>query len=96
MVEMIYFLSFFSFQEKDVIIAPISDSPKPPPSRVTMTYPMINNCRYAVFASCGESKAEMVQVCKNIYVPLKPVLFVEFRIDIVQASGVITRGNGQS
>ncbi|XP_060591167.1 6-phosphogluconolactonase-like [Ruditapes philippinarum] len=48
-------------EEKVDIIAPISDSPKPPPARVTMTFPMINNCRYAVFASCGESKAEMVQ-----------------------------------
>ncbi|XP_053380143.1 6-phosphogluconolactonase-like, partial [Mercenaria mercenaria] len=43
-------------EEKDKIIAPISDSPKPPPARVTMTLPVVNNCRYAVFASCGAAK----------------------------------------
>ncbi|OWF44258.1 6-phosphogluconolactonase-like [Mizuhopecten yessoensis] len=48
-------------QESSKIVVPISDSPKPPPSRVTMTYPIINNCACAVFASCGASKAEMVQ-----------------------------------
>nr|XP_022321101.1 6-phosphogluconolactonase-like [Crassostrea virginica] len=43
------------------IIAPISDSPKPPPKRVTMTFPMINNCECAIFASCGGGKAEIVK-----------------------------------
>ncbi|WAR31304.1 6PGL-like protein [Mya arenaria] len=48
-------------EEKEKIVAPISDSPKPPPARVTMTLPVVNNCRCAVFASCGEGKADMVQ-----------------------------------
>ncbi|VDI23345.1 6-phosphogluconolactonase [Mytilus galloprovincialis] len=48
-------------EEKTRIIAPISDSPKPPPARVTMTYPIINNCSCAVFASCGEGKGDIVQ-----------------------------------
>ncbi|XP_060065716.1 6-phosphogluconolactonase-like [Ylistrum balloti] len=48
-------------EESSKIIVPIKDSPKPPPNRVTMTYPIINNCSCAVFASCGASKAEMVQ-----------------------------------
>ncbi|XP_069120670.1 6-phosphogluconolactonase-like [Argopecten irradians] len=48
-------------QETSKIIAAIKDSPKPPPCRVTMTYPIINNCACAVFASCGGGKAEMVQ-----------------------------------
>lgn len=43
------------------IISPISDSPKPPPKRVTMTFPMINNCQCAIFASCGGGKAEIVK-----------------------------------
>jgi len=44
-----------------VWIAPIDDSPKPPPKRVTMTYPLINNARVCLFAMCGEGKAEMVK-----------------------------------
>lgn len=46
----------------DVLIAPIDDSPKPPPKRVTMTYPLINNARVSLFALTGEGKAEIVKV----------------------------------
>jgi len=56
------FCNVFIFKEKDKIIAPISDSPKPPPCRVTMTLPVVNNTKCAVFASCGAGKAEIVQV----------------------------------
>ncbi|KAK7478785.1 hypothetical protein BaRGS_00029996 [Batillaria attramentaria] len=48
-------------QEKQQIVAPISDSPKPPPARVTLTFPVINNAACAVFASCGAGKADIVQ-----------------------------------
>uniref|UniRef100_A0A0B7B4I1 6-phosphogluconolactonase n=1 Tax=Arion vulgaris TaxID=1028688 RepID=A0A0B7B4I1_9EUPU len=48
-------------QETDRIVAPISDSPKPPPQRVTLTFPVINNAECAVFASCGAAKADIVQ-----------------------------------
>jgi len=48
-------------EDKTSIIAPISDSPKPPPSRVTMTMPVVNNAKCAIFAACGEGKAEMVK-----------------------------------
>ncbi|XP_059178617.1 6-phosphogluconolactonase-like [Physella acuta] len=43
------------------IAAPISDSPKPPPRRVTLTFPTINNAACAVFATCGSSKADIVK-----------------------------------
>lgn len=49
-------------EEQSVLIAPISDSPKPPPCRVTMTYPLINNARCCIFAMSGAGKAEMVKV----------------------------------
>jgi len=42
-------------------IASISDSPKPPSQRITMTFPVLNNARSAVFAACGQSKADIVQ-----------------------------------
>ncbi|XP_004520942.1 probable 6-phosphogluconolactonase [Ceratitis capitata] len=48
-------------QEKSLLIAPIADSPKPPPKRVTMTLPLINNAKCCIFAMCGASKAEMVK-----------------------------------
>ena len=49
-------------EEKTKWVAPITDSPKPPPSRVTMTFPVINNALYCVFAACGKEKADMVKV----------------------------------
>lgn len=45
-------------------IAPIKDSPKPPPSRITMTFPVLNRAKHAAFAACGQGKAAMVQVGK--------------------------------
>lgn len=49
-------------EEKTLLIAPISDSPKPPPERVTMTYPLINNAKLCLFPISGKGKAEMVKV----------------------------------
>lgn len=48
--------------ENDALIAPIDDSPKPPPQRITMTYPLINNAKMCLFAMSGEGKADMVKV----------------------------------
>lgn len=48
----------------DCLIAHISDSPKPPPQRITMTFPLINNARHSIFAVPGRGKAEII---KNIF-----------------------------
>ena len=45
----------------DRLIAYINDSPKPPPQRITMTYPLINNARHSVFAVCGKGKADIIR-----------------------------------
>ncbi|XP_072946587.1 6-phosphogluconolactonase [Epargyreus clarus] len=47
--------------EVDLKVAAITDSPKPPPERVTLTYPVINNARNCIFAISGSGKADMVK-----------------------------------
>ena len=49
--------------EKDKIVAPIKDSPKPPPERVTLTFPVLNAAKAVTFVSTGDGKKEMI---KNI------------------------------
>jgi Glucosamine-6-phosphate isomerases/6-phosphogluconolactonase len=43
-------------------IAPVLDSPKPPPERITMTLAVLNNrTRFVVFCGTGSSKGPIVQ-----------------------------------
>ncbi|KAK7940452.1 hypothetical protein WMY93_003778 [Mugilogobius chulae] len=48
-------------EETEKIVAPISDSPKPPPQRVTMTFPTVNSARCVAFVSTGGSKAPILK-----------------------------------
>lgn len=45
----------------DRLIAYITDSPKPPPQRITMTFSLINNARHSIFAVPGSSKADIIK-----------------------------------
>ncbi|KAI8377578.1 putative 6-phosphogluconolactonase [Radiomyces spectabilis] len=42
-------------------VASLTDSPKPPPERITLTYPVLNRAKSIVFVTAGEGKQEMVQ-----------------------------------
>ena len=57
-----YYCYTYSFKENNSWVASITDSPKPPPQRVTMTFPVLLNARNAAFVACGEGKATMVKV----------------------------------
>merc|ERR1712038_474752 len=62
-------------EETSVTVAPISDSPKPPPCRVTLTYPVINNARACIFVCTGDGKKDIVRdnnscalfFCSSVY-----------------------------
>ncbi|XP_014209727.1 6-phosphogluconolactonase [Copidosoma floridanum] len=47
--------------ETSLWVSPINDSPKPPTSRITLTFPVINNARACIFAATGSSKKEMIK-----------------------------------
>ncbi|WOO81291.1 putative 6-phosphogluconolactonase [Vanrija pseudolonga] len=46
--------------EQSAWIAPIVDSPKPPPRRITFTYPVLNHASRVAFVATGEGKQEML------------------------------------
>lgn len=51
--------------ETEAWVVPVFDAPKPPPVRITMTLPLINNARNIVFVAAGRGKAEMVAKIHN-------------------------------
>lgn len=51
-----------ALDESKAWVVGVSDSPKPPPCRVTLTFPAINRASCCVFAMAGQGKADMVKV----------------------------------
>jgi 6-phosphogluconolactonase len=48
--------------EKEKMVAPIEDSPKPPPKRITLTFPLLNTMtRNVIFCGAGGSKSAILQ-----------------------------------
>jgi 6-phosphogluconolactonase len=60
------------------IAVPVFDSPKPPPVRVTLSYPTLNNSQCTVLLLAGESKREA----------LAAILNTRGRIDLTPARGI--------
>lgn len=50
-------------KETALTVAPIFDSPKPPPERITLTLPVLNAASVCMFTVTGEDKAETLEVC---------------------------------
>ena len=49
-------------EEQSVLVANIDDSPKPPPSRITLTFPVLNSLsRSVIFCGAGESKGPILE-----------------------------------
>ncbi len=49
-------------KEKSRFVASIDDSPKPPPSRITLTFPVLNNLsRQIIFCGAGSSKRPVLR-----------------------------------
>jgi 6-phosphogluconolactonase len=53
-------------QEKEKIVTFLTDSPKPPPSRITLTLPVVNNARCVIFIVMGASKAGPAAVALDL------------------------------
>ena len=65
-------------------VAPVLDSPKPPPKRVTLTLPVLKNARCIFFIATGESKADILPRV------LLPAANSQLPAAMVQSSGIPT------
>lgn len=58
---------------KDKQVTHITDSPKPPPKRITFTHPVLAKAKHIIFIVTGDGKAEAVQdVLENTEKSMKP------------------------
>lgn len=52
-----------SLSVMDERVVAVSDSPKPPPRRITLTFPVINSAKCIIMCGAGSSKKDIVRSC---------------------------------
>lgn len=67
----------------DRLVAAISDSPKPPPRRITLTYVAINSANCAMFIASGSGKANVAQ---RVLEGDEPVLLPAARVKLTHGT----------
>lgn len=55
--------------ETTLAVAPIADSPKPPPKRITLTFPVLNRSKSVIFCGAGGSKTPILKAVFEDVVP---------------------------
>lgn len=77
----------------DMAVASITDSPKPPPGRITLTLPVLNAGRNVLFVTTGGGKAEVLHEIfhgsKDVLLPaarVRPDTGVEWLLDAPAAA----------
>jgi 6-phosphogluconolactonase len=78
-------------QETKLLVAPIADSPKAPPQRITFTYPLLNNARAVFFIAAGASKQDtLAQVVADAVLPAARVAAdkVVWFVDVAATAGL--------
>jgi len=58
-------------EENSLLVAPIEDSPKPPPCRITLTFPVLNKMsRQVIFCGAGAGKAPILRAVFGTSTPI--------------------------
>jgi 6-phosphogluconolactonase len=84
-------------EERNLWVAPIEDSPKPPPNRITLTFAVLNTkTRHIIFCGSGASKAPILQ---EIFASVKKLEDDVFKVTMKEpfpypCAGVLPNSNG--
>jgi len=90
--------------EEDRWVAPIDDSPKPPPVRLTLTYPVINHAARVAFVATGAPKKDILKrvfdlkeglPCSRVR-PVSPGTVVWFVDDAASANVAYPKTSGKA